>query len=233
MDFRKRHYNAWCRYVLWATVRQLHRLQPGELPSRDVLVSLRKGWNNNPWTAQIGLLDAIAQHVVNGKGPILECGSGATTILIGALARANDREAWSLEEQEPWARRVAKVVDGRDPVQVIYSPIVDYGAFEWYEVPSALPEDISLVVCDGPRSWRKGGRSGVYEMMSSRFSDDCVILMDDAQRAKERNHMRDWHDRFGAEFEIVRSEGRPYGLVRPGARVRTPPHPVRGTDAQG
>ena len=67
-------------------MRQLTLLPVGQLPPRQLLLDLQAGWGNESFTARTDYLEEVATSAINTGGPILECGSGLTTILLGCLA---------------------------------------------------------------------------------------------------------------------------------------------------
>lgn len=62
-----------------------------------VLPDLIYGWGNGDWSALDEYLTECVRHALVCKGPILECGSGLTTILVGAIAKKRNSTMWSLE----------------------------------------------------------------------------------------------------------------------------------------
>jgi hypothetical protein len=78
--------DAWRRHILAGAVRHLIRLPPGELPSRSMLMDLRVGWGNEGWSGNLDFMEEVARRAATTAGPILECGSGVTTVLLGLLA---------------------------------------------------------------------------------------------------------------------------------------------------
>lgn len=146
------------------------------------------------------------------QGPILECGSGLTTILVGAIAQRTGQAHWALEHMPAWAAKVQKRLQQHqlDAVHLCVSPLKDYGDFGWYDPPlDTMPENFSLVICDGPPSTTKDGRYGLIPIMHERLAPGCVILLDDAGREQERSIAERWAQELGASFEILGAE-KPY-----------------------
>jgi hypothetical protein len=172
--------DAWRRHTLAGAVRHLIRLPPGELPSRSMLMDLRVGWGNEGWSGNLDFMEEVARRAATTAGPILECGSGVTTVLLGLLAGRRGVEVWSLENMPEWQSRVSRMLD-RHPisrVRVCLSPLREYGGFEWYALPPGMPESFDLVVCDGPGvSYRS--RYGLLPVLGQRLSAGSFILVDD------------------------------------------------------
>jgi hypothetical protein len=111
---------------------------------------LRMGWGNEGWSADTSYLEAVCNWASLVRGPILECGSGLTTLLLGVIAR---NHVTTLEHQSEWREHVQQAaIEHSVPVNVLTAPLVDYGGFHWYSLPESLPRGFELVVCGGAPS---------------------------------------------------------------------------------
>jgi hypothetical protein len=149
-------------------------------------------------------------------GPILECGSGLSTILVGIIAKSRGVEHWALEHQEMWAAKVKMYLDRYKIDSVILSQksLRDYGEFSWYDPPlEAMPESFALVICDGPPGSTKGGRYGLAKVMRDKLKPGCLILLDDAGREQELNIAKRWKEELGDIYEMI-GEAKPYIELR-------------------
>src|SRR5437588_3730599 len=149
-------------------VRRIEALPPGNIPSADMLIDLQIGWNNDGYVARTDYLKEVARHAAMTSGPILECGSGLTTILIGLLAGRRGVETYSLEHIADWRARVNKTLERFQipRVQVLSAPLKEYKGFAWYGPPlDELPKEFALVVCDGPPGETEGDRYGLVPVM--------------------------------------------------------------------
>src|SRR5207249_2217730 len=134
-------------------MRRLLALPMGVAPERPLLAELRAAWGNDRCAADLDFLSEVARLAAVTLGPVLECGSGLTTLLLGALAGRRGVEVWALEHEPEWRRRVAAALRDHKAGQVYlwFSPLSDYGEFVWYAAPLPLmPDAFRLVVCDGP-----------------------------------------------------------------------------------
>jgi len=83
------------------------------------------------------------------------------------------------------------------------TPLKDYGTFEWYDVSTtSIPRDISLVICDGPPHYTKGGRYGLLPVLSKHLADGAIILLDDYSREHEKQIVKDWKIDFEIEVAV-------------------------------
>jgi len=194
-------------------------------PGSPVLKDLIRGWGNDGWSASDEYLAGCIAHASTTSGPILECGSGLSTILIGAIATRRGQTHWALEHAPEWAKRVQRCLRRYklDSVVLSSAPLRDYGAFRWYDPPlAAMPKSFSLVVCDGPPAGARGGRSGLVPIMRQRLAPGCVILLDDACRAEELAIAVRWAAELKASFGVVRG-AKPYIRMTVAAPARSAP----------
>ena len=193
------------RYRIRRGVRAICRLDDGELPTRAMLQSLSLGWGNNGYAANIDYLQEVAKNAVTTAGPILECGSGLTTLLLGMLAGRRGVVVRSLEHSAEWQQRIATVLAKNRiaNVEVVSSPLRDYGDFAWYDPPlRELPDHFRLVVCDGPPGMTKGGRYGLLPVFGKRLPEGTVIVLDDADRPGEVELVNRWKNEVDLAVEI-------------------------------
>jgi len=174
---------------------------------RDLLAELVRGWANEGWSAWEEFLTGCAAQARVTRGPILECGSGLTTLLIGTIAQARGLPVWALEHSPAWGAHVLRALAAHRirSVRLCLAPMTRYGGFTWYTPPlSAMPERFSLVVCDGPPAGIEGGRVGLVPVMRHRLAPGAVILLDDAGRRHERAIASRWAKELGAGgFRLV------------------------------
>ena len=170
-------------------------------PESPVLIDLVHSWGNRDWSAWEEYLAACIGHALNAKGPILECGSGLSTVLVGAIAKKRGQNLWALEHIPACAGQVERYRRKYklDSVVLCTTPFKDYGGYCWYDAPlDSMPDGFCLVVCDGPPSRRtKGGRYGLAPVMRDRLEPGCIILFDDAEREEDIAIARRWEAELG------------------------------------
>lgn len=180
-------------------------------PGNPVLVDLIYGWGNEAWSALDEYLAACIHHALRSDGSTLECGSGLSTILVGAIAKKRGKSHWVLEHSAEWIMRVRRFLKryDLDTVVLCETALRDYGSFSWYDAPVELMPDFDLIICDGPPGRTTGGRYGLVPIMKERLTPGCVILLDDADREQERAIADRWKTELGGSFEILGST-KPY-----------------------
>ena len=215
------------QYRFWRAMRRfLVEVQHGQDLSHELLSELIQGWGNS-WSAQTEYLDACLREARTTNGPILECGSGLSTLLIGAVAQSRGTRMWSLEHEPKWAEVIQRYLHKYRiySVTVALAPMRSYGDFDWYALPSlqTLPGKISMVICDGPPGGTRGGRYGLVPVMMDKMRPDCVLLLDDGAREQERQIAARWGQMIWAKPELIGTE-KPYYRLQAGSAL--PPEPA-------
>jgi hypothetical protein len=205
------------RRQLSDAVRNISRLPAGHIPDRRQLTELVEGWSNEGYAANLEYLEAVSKHSVSTQGPVLECGSGATTVLLGILCGKRNIDVWSLEHSTEWQERVTNVLTSNDisSVHLCASPLVEYGEFAWYDPPLAqMPKQFSLVICDGPPGDTMGGRYGLLPVMGAKIPPGSTILLDDAGRPGELELIRKWESEAAFETDMIQTQDSQYAVMR-------------------
>jgi predicted O-methyltransferase YrrM len=204
--------------------RAMERLSKTSRPTIEdmeaIFPDLIRGWGNEDWSAQEEFLASCSKYALKSDGPLLECGTGLSTIVLGVIAQKNGNTVWSLEHNAKWAQRVARVLKryAISSVHLCVNPLKDYGEFAWYDPPfDPMPPNFSTVICDGPPGDTKGGRYGLLPIMRSRLKPGAHILLDDSVRESERNIAARWANELNTDYRILGSK-KPYILLTiPGA----------------
>jgi hypothetical protein len=201
-------------------------------PSSPLLGELISAWGNSGWIAQEGYLRACIAGALASVGPTLECGSGLSTLLLGAVAQQRGHQHWALEHMPEWGIRVARCAERHHlrAVNLHTAPLKTYAGFAWYDPPlSRWPRTFSLVVCDGPPADTLGGRYGLAPIMRERLAPGCVILLDDAEREAERAIARRWQAELDASQQFV-DDARLFIRLVVSQRIARRAAQINGTD---
>jgi hypothetical protein len=183
--------------ALALAVERLRRVRPDAPLDPGLIAQLRFGWGNDRFSAPAPFLERVAKRARNTGGPILECGSGCSTLFLGLLAGTRGVEVWSLEHDLDWLRATAgRLRQFHVPgVRLLHAPLRSRGTFEWYAPPAeaSLPSRFTLVVCDGPPGLTThGGRYGLLPVLGDRFPPGTEVLLDDAARPEEQAVLERW-----------------------------------------
>ena len=178
---------------------------------------LRWAWAN-PNSAAVEYLVAVAEASAATRGTVLECGSGLSTIVVGAISQRTGNQVVSLENSSWWARHVRWCLGLARAEKVDYRvrPLRSFGTFDWYDLGTPVA-NVTLVICDGPIATSQGGRFGLLPVCGEYLAPNARILLDDFERPSEKSVVQRWSDEFGwsVERESVSTRG------------RTPPSPGR------
>lgn len=188
-----------------AAMSRLASVPPSEAPPSDVLTELGRGWGDDGFRAGRGYLEEVADWAVKAQGPVLEIGSGLTTLLLGTLVGRRGLPVWTLEHHPEFFHNTEAKLKRYNltNVHLTLAPLRDYGDFSWYDPPlDALPRDFSLVIADGPPGNVKGGRFGLLPLLRSHFAPGAVILLDDAQRPEEQVVLQRWAAEYGLSHQL-------------------------------
>ena len=147
----------------------------------------------NPYSALEDVLMMCALLARKVKGPIIETGSGITSI---TLAAATDQPVYSLEHDEFWAEKTEQmaVEAGIDNLHVVKCAIKD----NWYELPDDLPSKFALALNDGPPRLL-GDRMMFFEY----FGDADSIIVDDADDPGYGDALKAWCSQHNRKIDFI------------------------------
>lgn len=183
---------------LWNQIESWHWL-------RDRLQLQQGFYLDSFWSASPDFLKLIAAHCLEHKPKtILECSSGASTLILAAACRANGRgRVLSLEHEAEHAARTRKELErqGLDIyAEVRLAPLesveISGQRWLWYQHQD-LPSDIELLVIDGPPGRLQPlSRYPALPLLRQHLAADAWIFLDDAARADEQEAVRLWLETF-------------------------------------
>jgi len=200
---------------LGAAMRRLSSVHADETPSRDLLLELGRAWGEDGFRAVGGYVEEVARWATEARGPVLEIGSGLTTLILGALLGRRGLPVWTLEHHPEYFRYTDQNVQryGLTNVHLKLAPLRDYGEFCWYDPPlDELPRDFGLVIADGPPGDVKGGRFGLLPVLQSHFAPGVVVLLDDAERAQEKAVLQKWESEYGLSHVSHTRDGKAWAV---------------------
>jgi len=200
---------------LGAGLKQLTAAVETGAPQADILAELGRAWGEDGYRAVGGYLEEVARFALDTRGPVLEIGSGLTTLILGALVARRGIPVWTLEHHPEYFGHTEQTLKslGLANVHLTFAPLRDYGEFCWYDPPLAeLPRDFSLVVADGPPGDVKGGRFGLLPILRSHFAPGVVVLLDDAERAREKAVLEKWKNEYGLSQQLHSRNGKAWAI---------------------
>ena len=143
----------------------------------DLFTEARRRMDND-YGAQEDVLVLCAIMARLADGPIIEAGSGLTTIV---LAAATEHPVFCLEHDPIWAAHLGGIIEesGVSNVGVCLCPIKD-GWYDLSDYEAELPERFALGLNDGPPQ-TLGNRMGFYDHFG--HCTDTIIVDDADDRA--------------------------------------------------
>lgn len=166
-----------------------------ESETQDTFDEAVKACGNN-WSLKADGLAAAVILARKSRGPILEMGSGLSTIL---MASATDQVVWCVEHSPMYALRLKEMAReaGLKNIALVTVTMKD----DWYDLSedmNTLPSKFALGLLDGPPRIF-GTRTRFFDV----FGDRCsVILCDDADDPSYANKIKDWADSKGRPVEF-------------------------------
>lgn len=115
------------------------------IETEDEYNEIAKIYGNN-FAADPGMLALVTGVARKCQGPIIETGSGLSSVVMGAVSGG---QVYSLEHLQQYASRTVSMLEdaGVSNVGVCYAPLKDF----WYDIDKfELPEKFALGFCDGP-----------------------------------------------------------------------------------
>ncbi len=159
------------------------------------------GWAMAPDLGRV-LLEQLRQR----PAVVVECGSGASTLVIAsALSANNTGKLYSLEHDSAFAEETRSLLaDQRlsDWVEIVSAPLTrqTFGTTEidWYDAKKIpdLAGPIDLLVIDGPPPTGPQSRWPALEVFYPKLSPRACVLLDDGRRRSERRTALRWAASF-------------------------------------
>lgn len=159
------------------------------------------------WTASPDFLLLLAQHVLQTKPKcIVECSSGASTIVLAQCAKLNDHgHILSLEHDAHYAEKTRQQLikqELEDWVTVIDAPLKDYEFsgqnYRWYTLSKQIQSKcIDMLVIDGPPAdLNYCARYPAGPLLLTSLNKNGVVFLDDTDRPDEQKIIQRWTDEF-------------------------------------
>lgn len=185
-----------------------------QIESREILADKLGGHGKIPptrlWAASPDFLLLLVEHIQNSAAErIVECGGGASTIVLAEALRASGRKGSikSIENHPRFCRLLKDEIDKRglgEWVEVICAPLVERcyegfpDPFYWYDLD--VKQDIGavdMVVVDGPfGKLREFARYPAGPEFLPLLREGGRVFLDDAKRKDERRLPRLWRDNY-------------------------------------
>jgi len=185
----------------------------------QILRPLLDGGNYLPWSTgamrPAGLVRVCNEVVQRRRTRIVECGSGVSTVVLGRLLRQCGGGATivALEHDAGWVALVTDMLRREsllDVAHVVHAPLE--GDPPWYagSALTKMPADVDLLVVDGPPAYAPGKgrrRAPALAAFAPRLTDTATVVLDDANRAGEREVLAGWEAATSWRFSVDEAAG--------------------------
>jgi hypothetical protein len=190
--------------------------------SEPQIAAFHKAWAAESFSADRTYIGRIIQLINANLNSVLECGTGATTLVANELGLRHGFKIYSLEQNLTWVEDMT----GRnlEAVKIVHAPLKQISTdYQWYDVrDSALPTHFSLVICDGPfidvglgEPIYSGWRYGVMPWLKNTSRTFDVLLLDDVDDKRAPAILDRWQREFGVQIERPASSNGRWAIIRP------------------
>jgi hypothetical protein len=185
------------------------------------IAAFHSAWAAKSFSADTTYLAHIIQLMSANPNSVLECGTGATTLVANELGLRHGSRVYSLEQNLAWVQDMS----GRNlkAVTIVDAPLKPFSdGYQWYDVRNpSLPTHFSLVICDGPfidvslgEPAYSGWRYGVMPWLKSTGRTFDVLLLDDVDDKRAPAILDRWHREFGVKIERPSSAAGRWAIIR-------------------
>ena len=159
------------------------------------------------WAASPDFLLLLAEHVHREKPEVIvECSSGASTVMLAQCAKQNGKgHVYSLEHDFEYAEKTRQELikqDLQDWATVIDAPLQDYSfageIYKWYKLDAVIEtKQIDTLVIDGPPGYlNRYARYPAGPLLLPLLNKNAVVFLDDAERTDEQQIIKNWLTEF-------------------------------------
>lgn len=182
-----------------------------EPPSLATISELYAHWGDPLTQGGESYLRSCLAEARAASGPIVQCGAGLLSLVLGSLCQTSAvpaRQLWCLEHDPHWANTIRSWLTqyrmGR--VHVITSRPHLFEEFVWYAAdPERLASGVSLVLCEGGRA-APSGVPGALARLEPRLADPSIVLARGVGRADDLRRAHQWAKDHGASCVVVDRE---------------------------
>ena len=200
----------------------LKPLRATETMTEAQVAAFLKAWADEGFSADTTYIGHIIQLMNAHPSSVLECGTGATTLVANELGLRHGLRIYSLEQNLAWVQDMTR--RNLEAVTIIHAPLKQISTdYQWYDVRyPPLPTHFSLVICDGPyidvglgEPVYSGWRYGVMPWLKNTNRTFDVMLLDDVDHARAPAILNRWQREFGAKIERFASSNGRWAIIRP------------------
>ncbi len=167
------------------------------------------------WSATPDLLHLLVDQLL-ARRPlrVVECGSGLSTLVLARVCHNIGAELHSLESDDRFISSTRSYLDlyqlTGDSSSLHHAPLIEHEIagehWRWYRYDKLPAAGIGLLLIDGPVGrLHRHARYPALPLLHDRLADGCLIVLDDADRADEREIVERWLKEFPGLVQLPAS----------------------------
>lgn len=159
------------------------------------------------WAASPDFLSIVADHILQTRPDVIvECGSGASTIVLAKCVALNGKgHIYSLDHEAEFADKTSALLQRsglEDYAEVITAPISQLKngneVWPWYTLTKFPDLEIDVLIVDGPpMPLGKMVRYPAGPKLIPNLRPGGSVILDDAARSDEQEIITRWMEEFG------------------------------------
>lgn len=171
----------------------INKIKAGNYNRMDV-PAMVDDWDNDGFAAGHELVASCIEAAQKAEGPILEIGSGLTSLVMAATGA----EVHALESDIGWYTHMLAEKErlDLDSLNLYHAPLIDQEGGRWYSKSDWPAPDI--VVCDGPKRGM-GNRDVLFSKLNGHVPR--LLLMDDREAVD--GELKLWAESHDFDVNIV------------------------------
>lgn len=176
----------------------------------------------------IHLFNLLTQLQATKTDVIVECGAGASTLMIANLLRQKGQgRIFSLEEDLEWYRFMSRHIATQhlgEYVTLVHAPLEPHAidgenAVEWYSIERVNEilyhvDHIDVLIVDGPKSTTMLSRFPALPVFLSKMKSDTLVVLDDVNRLQEQTVLSEWQKLCALEIDFHREADRHQAYIK-------------------
>jgi hypothetical protein len=212
------------RVSAWQVQRAIEPLRAKGSFTADELRRFHAAWPGEGFSADVTYLSELLKLIERFPGDVLECGTGATTLVAGVLAERSQTHVFSLEQESAWAIAARRVMrrNAIRRVRIFDAPLKSFGDYAWYDTSGlSLPRYFGVVICDGPfiahtvpEPHHSAWRYGVLAYVKTSATGFGALLLDDVNDPRAAAMLERWRTQYGATCDVIRARDGLAGVIR-------------------
>lgn len=176
------------------------------------------------WRVSSDYAYSMIIHLLENKGSAIDIGSGISTVLLGYVAKQNNRgKIVSLEHDKKYYNKTLELIklhQLENWCHLYYCPLKDYTInsekWVWYDISQVdFPSDVTLISVDGPPgNTQPLSRYPALPLLKDIITTKTSIYLDDGDREDEKKIVDLWSQQMNLTSEFITTNKGAFKLVK-------------------